>query len=71
MHGAVGGRGPVGLIERDRELAALDGVLDAASGSDGGILLPEGPAGRGGHVVDENVIRAAVGLARHGPGPDV
>ena len=29
MHGAVGGRGPVGLIERDRELAALDGLLDA------------------------------------------
>ncbi|MBV9809595.1 MAG: AAA family ATPase [Solirubrobacterales bacterium] len=47
MHGAVGGRGPVGLIERDRELAALDGLLEAASGSDGGILLLEGPAGIG------------------------
>ena len=37
----------VSLLERDRELAAIDGLLSRAVAQDGGLLLVEGPAGIG------------------------
>jgi predicted ATPase len=63
MHGAVVGRGPVPLIERDRELAALAGLLDAALGRDGGVVLLEGPAGIG-----KSALLAAVADRARGAG---
>lgn len=61
MRGARGGRWPTGLIERDRELAALAGLLDAALGSDGGVLLLEGPAGIGKTALLAEVVDRARG----------
>jgi DNA-binding CsgD family transcriptional regulator len=40
-------RGRTGLVERDRELGSLAGLLGAARAGDGGVLLVEGPAGIG------------------------
>jgi DNA-binding CsgD family transcriptional regulator len=63
MHGAVGGRGPTELIERDRELSALGGLLDAALAGDGGVVLLEGPAGIG-----KSALLAAVAERAQGAG---
>ena len=45
--GSVAGGVPAGLVERDRELAALGELLDGARGGTGGVALVEGPAGIG------------------------
>jgi DNA-binding SARP family transcriptional activator/tetratricopeptide (TPR) repeat protein len=40
-------RAPSGLVERDRELAALTAALDRATAGGGGVVVIEGPAGVG------------------------
>src|SRR3954451_21970731 len=73
-----GGTG-VGLLERDRELAAVSAGLDAARRGAGALVLVEGPAGIGkarlldaaceeAHDAGAEVLRArGVGLERESP----
>ncbi|MBV8956744.1 MAG: AAA family ATPase, partial [Solirubrobacterales bacterium] len=61
MHGAVGGRAPEGLIERDSELEALAGLLRGARGGEGGVALIEGPAGIGKSALLAAVVERARG----------
>jgi predicted ATPase len=48
------------LLERDRELAAIDDALGEAAAGRGRLLLVEGPAGIG----KTTLVKAAVALAR-------
>jgi DNA-binding CsgD family transcriptional regulator len=47
VQGEAGYLGPIGLLERDGELARIDGLLRAAREGAGGVLLVAGPAGIG------------------------
>lgn len=47
MTGAAEARGNALLLERTRELGALDALIDAVAAGRGGVALVEGPAGIG------------------------
>ncbi len=51
---------PRELLERERELAALDAAVDAAQQGHGGVVIVEGPAGVG----KTRLLRAATAAAR-------
>ncbi len=50
---------PAGLIERERELEALGGILNAAAGGEGGVVLIDGPAGIGKSALLAAAVRRA------------